>query len=288
MAAAIPVIISFASAAFAGGSVAAGIAGVGALAAGSFGGFLTVGAGIMAGVGALSGNEKMSRIAGFMALGGGLAGAMSSAGAAAAEQGASTAWDAAGSAAGSDAAQLGKYGLDTTAATTTATPLPDATQVAQAGNITPESGESLYQRKMLEANQMPGDPSELTGGPLGTAQPLGMQPLQGAAAPTGPAGPVDPLSYGSTKISQLSQQGASMDSATLDGYLKSAWDKTGKVIDSVGKFTQNNPNLTKFGMDMIAGAYGPEAEAMDFRKSIYNRRMRNLNDPVKLGNRGAA
>lgn len=289
MAAAIPLVIEFAAAAFAGGSVAAGVAGVGALAAGSFGGFLTVAGGLMAGMGQLSGDENMKKVAGFMALGGGLAGAATAAAGAAGGEAASSAWGAAGSEAGSDAAQLGKYGFDqaadTAAASTTTAPLPDASKIAEAGMQPVEDGQTLYQRKLAEANQMPGDSSQLTGGPLGTADAPGMQALQTAAGPTGPAGPVDPLSYGNTNLSRLDQAGAKLDSSTLDGYLRSAWDKTGQVVNNIGEFTKNNPNLTKFGLDMIKGAYGPEAEAMDFRKSIYNRRMANLNSPVKL-NRG--
>ena len=42
------------------------------------------------------------------------------------------------------------------------------------------------------------------------------------------------------------------------------------------------PRGSKAGLDMVSGMYGPQAEKMDFEKSIYARNLANLNNPIKL------
>lgn len=109
---AIPAIATFIAA----GSTVAGVAAL----AGTFTGFMSVAGAALSLVGGLTGKKDLMKIGGLMSLGGGLATAFNSlssgASAAAGSESlaanaadASPAWDAAGSAAGSDAAQFGKY-----------------------------------------------------------------------------------------------------------------------------------------------------------------------------------
>lgn len=49
-----------------------------------------------------------------------------------------------------------------------------------------------------------------------------------------------------------------------------------------GGYLERNPGLATVGAKAIAGAFGPDAEELDWRKSIWARRMANLNRPVAL------
>jgi len=226
----------------------------------SLAGFLSTAGTMLAVAGALTGKKDLMRLGGFMALGGGL---MSGFGSQAATESssASSAWDAPESAAQSDQAQFGKYARDPIATTTDA-PVPGQMPQLQdvAGTTDP------WQTPASETPSLMDRAAQAT------------RPVGGAA----PA--MDPVA----------QAGASMTSTDLNSYLAGAWDKTKSMLGGVSGWMQKNPELTKLGAGMLQGAFGPEAEMVDLRKqqaewerSLLQRRLRNLNSPIALGQRPA-
>lgn len=280
MAAAIPVIASFVAA----GEAIAVAGSLGGALLGSVSGFLSVAGAALTGIGALTGKKDLLKLGGFMALGGGLANMSGLSGAA--EGAASSAWDASGSAAGSDAAQLGKYAqqpataaADTAAATATA-PMSAAT-------------EAMYQPSLSELAQKYGRPDAAQGSgymnPADADQALAQKSLQQRAlesrgAPVQATAPLDPLTAGADRVAQGAQ---GMTSNQLNSYLQSAWDKTGQALGNIGKVVKDNKELAMIGGNVLSSMYGPQAEALDWNKSLMARRTRNLNNPVRLGNGGS-
>lgn len=278
MAAAIPVIASFMAA----GEAIAVAGSLGGALLGSVSGFLTVASAALTGIGALTGRKDLLKLGGFMALGGGIA---NMAGLGAAEGvAASSAWDAAGSAAGSDAAQFGKYAQPTTAAADTAA----ATATAPMSAAT----EAMYQPSLSELAQKYGQPDAAQGSgymnPADADQALAQKSLQQRAlesrgAPVQATAPLDPLTAGADRVAQGAQ---GMTSNQLNSYLQSAWDKTGQALGNIGKVVKDNKELAMIGGNVLSSMYGPQAEALDWNKSLMARRTRNLNNPVRLGNGG--
>ena len=280
MAAAIPVIASFMAA----GEAIAVAGSLGSALLGSVSGFLSVAGAALTGIGALTGKKDLLKLGGFMALGGGLANMSGLSGAA--EGAASSAWDASGSAAGSDAAQLGKYAqqpataaADTAAATATA-PMSAAT-------------EAMYQPSLSELAQKYGQPDAaqesgyLSPGDADQAlaqKSLQQRALESRGAPVQPMAPVDPNNP-ATGALDVGAKGMTMEQ--LNAYLKNSWDKTGQALGSLGNVVRDNKELAYIGGNMISSMYGPQAEALDWNKSLMARRTRNLNNPVRLGNGGS-
>lgn len=59
-------------------------------------------------------------------------------------------------------------------------------------------------------------------------------------------------------------------------------DWLGTKVGEIGQWVERNPNVALVGGKMLAGALGPDAEAVDLQRSIYERRRANLNAPVAL------
>jgi hypothetical protein len=64
--------------------------------------------------------------------------------------------------------------------------------------------------------------------------------------------------------------------------LSSWWDKAMNAGKDVAKFAKDNPALLKIGGEMLTSMYGPQAEALDYQKSLMERARRNINAPVVL------
>lgn len=116
----------------------------------------------------------------------------------------------------------------------------------------------------------------------GAAEPvagLGQSLLQQAMTNPGAIEPVASLGVQDA----IAQAGRGMTSSEMQSLLSSAFDRTKSALGGVGQFVQKNPMLTMIGGQMLSSAYGPEAEAIDLEKSIMRRRLRNINNPIRLG-----
>lgn len=255
-------------AAFSTGAVAAA-GGLAAFATGTLGGFLTVAGAVLGGVGAITGSKDLSKLGGLMALGGGLATAFGSAasateaGATAGLDGASeglTAADAAREAAtfaekaAANAGTLGESVASLAPQTLDLAQVADASQLSSfaADPGVGNAADSLYSRALT----MPG----------GGSQPLGMPTPEGALGGGGVM---------SVDVQHALQPYANNLTAKD---VTSFWDRAKKI----GQFVKNNKELVQIGGQMLGSMYGPEAEALDWQKSIYARRHKNLNSPVLL------
>jgi hypothetical protein len=86
-------------------------------------------------------------------------------------------------------------------------------------------------------------------------------------------------------LDPVAQAGSSMTSNDLTSYLNGAWDKTKAALNGAGQFVKDNKELVNLGGSMLQSMYGPQAEQMDFQKSLLQRRLANLNSPIRLGPR---
>lgn len=108
-------------------------------------------------------------------------------------------------------------------------------------------------------------------------------------------GMVGPSTYDfSANPLQTQATNAGLTSSDVVAGLKTGASKAGSAISGVGQFLKDNKELVSMGGTALASMYGPEAEKADllksqdaFNRSIYNRRMANLNSPVSLYNKGA-
>jgi hypothetical protein len=292
----IPVVAAFAAG-------AAGVTALGAAAAvGGIAGtvatvaaYATIAGAVLTGVGALTGSKDLMKIGAVLSIGGGLGtmgvnaiSAASSSGAAAsgvsgAEAAASSA-DVAGftaleSASMSGGAAAAPGGAITSAAATpagvtvdgaTAYPVLDVPKPtvppAAAGSVDP-----------MASMAGPGGQSPLaTNGTAGMADGLGDY---GSSVGRGAAGTSEVAQPSSAVMDRLAKAGEQLNSQDLSTW----WTKMKDAGGAVGEFIKKNPELVKIGGGMLESMYGPKAEQFDFEKSIYERRIRNLNSPVAMG-----
>jgi hypothetical protein len=254
MPAAIPVIAAFGSGAV--GAVVAGTA--------TFAQFATVAGAIMSGVGALTGSESLSKIGAVLSVGGVIGGAIAGAGSAAAAAGGEgaflgegvpsgvPAWD--GAAGGAGVSEAGAAG----AGAFTQPVVPGAEGADAVGPF--ENPDSIMARAAQA--KVPGAPDSSLAGGNATA------PITAEPAPV-----ANVISDG--KLAEAAKGLTAQDLSTW-------WQKAQAMGKGVGEFINKNPGLTYLGGQMLSSMYGPEAEQMDFQKGIYERRIRNLNSPVRL------
>lgn len=236
---------------------------------GTFGGFLSVAGGVLAGVGAITGSKDLQKIGGLLTLGSAAANAMSSAG----ELAANAAGDgAASSIEAADAMRAAEHGI---ANVTSATQAPTLGTLGEAATSQPFMTPDALQTEALGAAQ--------GGGTQSLMQRAGQVAQQGGAAQAQTIGQqLTGVGQQAAALDPVAQAGASMDSNTMQSILGSAWDKTKTIAGGVGKFVKDNKELVQLGGGMLQGMYGPEAEQMDWQKSILARRLRNLNNPIRL------
>lgn len=299
MAVAIPVIAAFASGAV--GAVVAGTA--------TFGAYLTVAGAALSTLGAVTGKEDLMKLGGVLSIGGGLASGFGVGGegvsaAAATEQAARESFRAA------EYADMAKYageGAGNAAANSTAG-LDQAMSGAQNSGVTEAidpleranesfmasegAGSSIFERASASASPAvqpaAGDGASILERLSATQEPssfamINRQALQPGVSPSAalPSGVTingqvlsvnDPLSSGantltSSQVDQLNARSANR----LQGSLS-----------NVGKWVRENKELAQLGGQMLSAMNDPRADQLDFERSIYARRMRNLNNPVAL------
>lgn len=272
MAVAIPVVIAWAG--VAGGAAVAGMT-IAAYAATAAGFMMTAGA-VLTTVGAVTKKQDLMKIGGFLQLGGGALQAYqgytaAQAAKAATQESANAAWAAGGQ------AEVAAGAAARDAALTAASPeasgmIADLTtqQAASSAFTAPSISQSVADAA-----------SQAVTADIPTAgtniAPRVQEPLSVAPDPA--------TSYRSTGVNLDPVAGGAqqMPQSEFVSLLKAAAEKTGKALNGVGAFVKANPELVKIGGSMLESMYGPEAEAFDFKKSIYNRQLNNLNNPIKLG-----
>lgn len=258
MAFVVPIVAAFSTVAAA-GSLAAAV--------GTLGGFLSVAGGVLAGVGALTGKDDLVKLGSVFSLGSGLVNMASSAANAASSAGSSG---------------LGEV-VDATGGIET------AVETANAGGLAP----GAYIDAGVDA----------TGGLETAITPTGINPNAPAVvAPGGPGGgatnggsladqaaKITGAPSGQASISQQFTTAPVTPSAVQQGAqgltmndLSTWWEKAKAAGKAVGTWAERNPALVKIGGDMVAGMYGPQAEANEMQRSLMEQARRNLNSPIKL------
>ena len=283
MAVLLPALISIGTGAFgaAAGAIAAGTAG--------FAAYATVAGTLLTGIGALTGSKDMLKLGGILSLGAGVAGAFgagASGGATAAEgfRASELAADAGGAV--SNGADLSFMADGTKSITTGATGSFDAAAAAKdfGGQINTglEAGKSAAMQPGMAgqglaqtANEVPGSIMTRAADSQLASQQLGYGGAHGAAS--APAA-VDLGSAGGI----MSTAAKGVTQADISAYLSKAWQEAQNGLRGIGQFAKDNKELVQMGGMALQSAYGPEAEKLDYQKSIMERSRRNLNSPVKL------
>lgn len=289
MAVVLPIISAFSAISAAGGVGAALTAGVGS--------FMSVAGGVLAGVGALTGSKDLKRIGSLVSLGGAAAGAFGTmAAAGGGSSGGSSSLVDPGGAGGSEASQFTKFATE---AGGDVTDLTSAVQGSQLGALGTGLG------VQTNAVAAPFDAaSQLTGGGAGassvsaapgglwasaaervgslgdTAASIGSQLTQSLGTPSLSTGGA--VGQAASTVSPLAKAASGLDASSLQSLLGTAYDKAASLAGGAVNFAKNNPELLKIGAGALQGMYGPEAEALDYRKSLLARRLRNLNSPIAL------
>lgn len=278
MAVAIPIIAAWG--AVYGGAAIAGMT-IAAYAATTAGFLVTAGAALTT-VGALTKKQDLMKIGGFMQLGGGIATAYNAAasGAAAnasAQEAANAAWQTGGQAEAAYGAQEAanaawQAGGQAEVANTIASGAQSFAPVAS--SISEPISQSMA--NAASSAVVPDIPTPGTSiSSFGSSAPEPFSLSQKASSYN-----VPPLQVGADPISQGAGQ---MPGNEFKSIMQSLADKAGTTLKGVGKFMHDNPELVKLGGNMLSSMYGPEAETLDFKKSIYNRQMQNMNSPIRLG-----
>lgn len=222
--------------------------------------------GVLAGVGALTGKKDLMKIGGLLALGSAAVNAASSAAGAAAGEGAASSVEAA------DAMRAAEHGIGNV---TSAVEAPTLGTLGEAATAQPFMTPDALQTQTLGAAQ--------SGGAQSLMQRAGEVAQQSGMAPAQSIGQqLTGLTQQAPALDPVAQAGAGMDSSTMQSILGSAWDKTKTIAGGVGQFVKDNKELVQLGSGMLQGMYGPEAEQMDWRRSIMARRLRNMNSPIRL------
>lgn len=269
------------------GGVTAGMA-VAAGAALTFGSAMAIAGGMAAGLGLVTGNKDFQRLGSQLSAVGGIANALAGAGGATAAAGADGGADAATSAAWAEGA--GKGG--------------DTLQAA-GGPVGSEVGNIAQAGSELGANFAGVDASGRIQSPMGGG--MGASPSQIAADLTGnsnqslaqsfstaPTQAVTAEGLAATSAPNALEQAASgMTKADIAGYGQSiadkasslmgqAWDGAGQMLNSAGQWVQKNPAASNMLFKAVEGMYGPESEALDYKKSLIERARQNMNSPVRM------
>lgn len=288
MAAAVPLVGAF----LAGGST---IAGVGAALAGAsgFAAFAGVAGGIMSSIGMLTGSKTLTKVGGLLGLAGVVTGAVSSL-----SDGASSAWGGTGSAAGteagiaesaagSDAAQFGKYAkvTDTLGQATTDAAATGGQAAASGAAASGGAPLSLNGDPYLAALDQPGQ-NLMAQARLARALPVG----DGAAVNAGlseqtltaaaPASGVSPV------ITEAGMQFKDSNALnTMLDKLKGAGQWVGDQVKSAGDWIEKHPATAKIGGNVLQGGMQMYAsnDAMNQQMNLLEQRRRRLNSPIAMG-----
>jgi hypothetical protein len=300
MAVVIPVIAAWAAAGTA-------IAAAGTLAAtmATVTGFLTVAGAALTTVGAISKNEDVMKVGGFMSLAGGIGSAFNSATAASAsaaenataQEAANAAWQSGGQAevAGA-AAQSG-----TAAAQEAANAAWQAGGQAEVAGATNGLSSELASQSINDFGydaineglyKSAFDRAGAASQALETQPATALKDLQDWRSPMGQsaapetAASLPSVPQVSTAAPQTALSGENLTKSRLQSLLQGAADKAGEGLNGLGSFVRNNKELVDMGGGVLKSMYGPEAEKMNFEQSIMQRRLRNLNSPIRLANLG--
>lgn len=263
IAVAIPIIAAWAGAATA---VTAAVAGAATLT-----GFLTIAGASLVTIGALRKDTDLMKIGGFMTLAGGLGSAYQASTAAAAEnaaaqEAANSSWAAggqaevaaqtAGSANEAAYASWGSAGQAEVAAAQAAEP-------SIASTITGSFEYQPQAQSLLDT----------------AAQRASTQTVAQAATPPDIATPSQ-LTAPADPIAKAAQ---TMTKPQVDAAAKASADRYGAHSTAAGRWMQDNKELVNLGGGILKSMYGPEAESLNMRQSIYERQRANMNSPVRLG-----
>lgn len=253
---------------------------------GTVSGFLSVAGAALTGIGALTGKKDLLKVGGLMSLGGGLGSMFGSAAEQTAIQTAQEGFRASelgGNAATNAAAEAAKGLTDT---------LP-ASGLDQAMNAAQKADQGFdYAGALNEA----ANPQALDGSIYNKASPFSAT-TQDPAAPSvfdmgavragaNPAGMPSGVTINGQVMSiddPLQQAAAGMDSATVDALKNKAAKKIAPFsLDNIGATVKNNKELFALAGSALNSMYGPQADALQYQKSLMARRLQNMNNPVAL------
>lgn len=280
--------------------------------------FLTIAGAALVGIGAVTGKKDLVKIGSLMSLGGSLisgfasaSGSASSSAAseAAAEQAAQEGFRSleyadkaayAGEAAGNASVTPATAGMDqaTNSAASagvdasTIDPLERANQFYEAG----ESNASIFEKATAASNGAPSAAAD--GGSIldklnavpepgssvladvnRQALQIGVQP-----SPTVPTGVTINGQVMNTAADPIAQYARVTPSSQIQATNATSTAKSASMLDNVGQWVKNNKELAQLGGQFAMGlaqGYGQQQQ-FDAQQSIYERRRRNLNNPVAL------
>lgn len=97
-----------------------------------------------------------------------------------------------------------------------------------------------------------------------------------------PQAPMDPLQEVGSRYTRDS---LNQTLKTGQNKVNQMFGNLGETVDKVGAHLQKNRYLYQMGGSALESMLGPDAERMDWEKSLLARRLKNLNQPIALGPR---
>lgn len=266
MPAALPVIAAFAS-----GAAGAVIAGTATLVE-----FAVVAGAALSTIGAVTKNKDLTRLGAVVGLVGGVAGAVGGAATAGAEAAGSAAGEAAAGQAAQEAFRASEIAAQNATAQSAFTTAADtAANIAQQGATQATPATEALAITPTTSAQEAFRVSELATQPTGQTTSI-MDAVTGIQTPgSNLAGDVSPAMDAGGRLGEAAQNFTSED-------LASWWERAQTLGRGLGNFAKENKELVQLGLGAIQGMKGPEAEKLDYERSLYERARRNLNTPIAL------
>lgn len=252
-----------------------------------FAAFATIAGAMLVAGGTLMGDKDLVKIGAIVGVVGGISGFASGASGAANIDSAATAGDYVNAAdAASDAATAGNVASTGGAVTGTTGAAVDAGSTnmfagADTAAPPPSYGTTIAERAAAASTAPATTPATVAE----------MAAKSGLAAPDAGTAGMTPAQANYNQLEQTTQLPATQVPTTglekaASNYnstdLEAWWQKAKTAGRDVGKFVEDNKTLVKIGGDMLGSMYGPQAEALDYQKSLMERARRNINAPVVL------
>lgn len=268
-------IISAVSTVAAAGSVAAAVSTVG--------GFLSVAGGVLAGVGALTGKKDLVKLGGLFSLGSAVSGSLGFGGTSTGIGGAAEAASGAAETAGQGMQLTGgaAEGLKPSIMSEgikgfgdSAAMRPVDYSLGASSAAAPAGGQGLMAQGLAQAAAQPSSLVQQAGAMTAQA------PVGGAV--TQPAADYS-LATGVGGAKPLPAAAAGITQSDINSVLAKGWERAQAMLKNTGQFIKDNKELAQIGGTALANMYGPQAEQMDYQRSLMDQVRRNLNSPVRLG-----
>ncbi len=142
-------------------------------------------------------------------------------------------------------------------------------------------------QKAQQLAQQAAQPSSLvsSAGALTQGASQGAAPMAGLS-PTVPAAADYSLASAVQGAKPLPAAAGTVTQSDIASVLEKGWQRAQAALKNTGQFIKDNKELALIGGQALTNMYGPQAEQMDYQRSLMEQARRNLNSPIRLSTQG--